>query len=117
MSASKIAQVVEMPPDAAIPNILKFVVGMLFFSLIYAAVIKFFERKLTFGQAYLIMVVTSFVSGALLAVYTSARPQLGFSPAVDLSANLAALVLMSFMITRLAASYGIKKDDLVLERK
>ncbi|MCA6119945.1 hypothetical protein J6524_34485 [Bradyrhizobium sp. WSM 1738] len=99
-----------MQPDAVIPTMLTFVVGILFVSLIHAAVIKFFERKLTFGQAYLIVVVTTIVSGTLLAVYTSARPLLGFSETLDLLANLAALVLMGFMITRLAANYGIKKQ-------
>ena len=55
--------------------------------------------------------VTTIVSGTLLAVgYTSARPLLGFSETLDLLANLAALVLMGFMITRLAANYGIKKE-------
>jgi hypothetical protein len=99
-----------MLPDAVIPHILRFIVGGLFFSLIGAAIIKFLERKLTFRQAFLIMLMTNFVSGALLAAYTLAKPRLGLSPALDSSVNLAGLALMGFMITRLAANYGIRKE-------
>lgn len=99
-----------MTSDAIIPQFLLFVVYGLFFSLIPAAIIKFLERKLTFRQAYLIALVTNLVSGTLLALYTLANRPLGFSPALDLSANLAAIALMGFTITRLAANYGIKKE-------
>jgi hypothetical protein len=99
-----------MLPYPASPLLLRFVAGALFFSLIYAGIIKYFERKLTFGQAYLISLITNLVLGALLAVYTFAKPRLSFSPELDLSVNLALLVLMGFTITRLAANYGIKKE-------
>jgi hypothetical protein len=99
-----------MTQYAAVLFVLRFVVGCLFFSLIYATIIKFLERVLTFRQAYLISLITNLVSGALFAAYAFAKARVGFSPALDAAAHLALLMLMGFIITRLAANYGIKKE-------
>ena len=103
-------QVLAMPPEAAHYLVLRFVIGGLLISLICAAVIKFLERRLTLGQAYLIALVANFTLGVPLAVYEFFKPQLDVSPGLDLSIGWAVLVLMGFMVTRLAANYGIKKE-------
>jgi hypothetical protein len=82
------------------------VVGTIF-SLIVAAVIKFLERALTFGQAFLISLATNFVT--LVLCYAIAKSQLGIPRDVDMLATLVALSLTGIMITRLSANYGIKK--------
>ncbi|WP_426611537.1 hypothetical protein [Bradyrhizobium sp. McL0616] len=98
-----------MLPYPASPLILRFVVGTLLFSLIYGAIIKYFERRLAFWQAYLIAVVANSVLAVLLAVYNFSKAEFDVSPVLDLGANLAGLALWGFIITRMAANYGIRK--------
>jgi len=99
-----------MLPYPASPLILRVVAGTLLFSLIYGAIIKYFERRLTFLQAYLIAVVANFALAVVLAVSNFAKAEFNVSPMLDFGANLAGLTLWGFIITRMAANYGIKKE-------
>jgi hypothetical protein len=98
-----------MPHEAIFQLVIYFSVVGLIFSLIIAAVIKFFERALTFRQAFLTSVVTNFVTFVLLIAYYAAKPQLGIPRSADVLATLIAMSLTGIMITRLSANYGIKK--------
>ena len=51
-----------MPHEAIFQLVVYFGVVGIIFSLIVAAAIKFLERALTFGQAFLISLVTNFVT-------------------------------------------------------
>jgi len=95
-------------PDS--PAILRFLAGTLFFPLIYGGMIKYFERRLLFLQAYLIALVAHVFLAALLFTYGFASSQIGFPPLLDGLANLAWVALWAQMITRLAANYGFKKE-------
>jgi hypothetical protein len=88
------------------------VVGLIL-SFIIAAAIKFFERALTFRQAFLMSAVTCAVTLVLLTAYYAAKPQLlgmerGAPALTDALAPLVAMFLTASLITRLSASYGIK---------
>jgi hypothetical protein len=98
-----------MPHEAIFQLVVYLGVVGTIFSLIVAAVIKFLERALTFGQAFLISLATNFVTLVLYIGYTVAKPQLGIPRDVDMLATLVVLSLTGIMITRLSANYGIKK--------
>jgi hypothetical protein len=88
------------------------VVGLIL-SFIIAAAIKFFERALTFRQAFLMSAVTCAGTLVLLIAYYAAKPQLlgmerGAPALTDALAPLVAMFLTASLITRLSASYGIK---------
>ncbi|MHC2817692.1 hypothetical protein ACVMBY_001252 [Bradyrhizobium huanghuaihaiense] len=102
--------ILAMLPYPDSPAILRFLAGSLFFPLIYGGMIKYFERRLLFWQAYLIALVAHIFLAALLFTYGFANSQIGFPPLLDGLANLAWVPLWALMITRLAASYGIKKE-------
>ena len=99
----------RMPHEAVSQLVVYFSVVGAIFSVIVAGVIKFFERALTFKQAFLISLVATFVSLVLLIAYDVAKPQLGLARQLDWLATLAAMIITAIMITRLSANYGIKK--------
>jgi hypothetical protein len=80
-------------------------------SLIVAGLIKFFERSLTFRQAFFISVVTTFVILVLHAAYKVVQLSLGTTTEIaGPLGTVAALFLTAVMITRLAFNYGIKRE-------
>jgi hypothetical protein len=102
--------ILAMLPYPDSPAILRFVAGTLFFPLIYGGMIKYFERRLLFWQAYLIALAAHIFLAALTFTYGFANSQIGIPPLLDGLANLALVSLWALMITRLAANYGIKKE-------
>lgn len=111
MGASSIELLIlAMLPYPESPTILRFVAVTLFFSLFYGGMIKYFERRLLFRQAYLIALVAHVFLAALLFTYDFASSRIGIPPLLDGLANLALAALWALIITRLAANYGIKKE-------
>ena len=95
-------------PDS--PTILRFLAGTLFWPLIYGGIIKYFERRLLFWQAYRIALIAHVFLAALLATYGFASSQFDIPPLLDGLAKVAWVPLWALMITRLAANHGIKKE-------
>lgn len=99
-----------MPHEVIFLLVVYFGIVGLVCSLILAAAIKYFERALTFRQAFLISAVTNFITLVLFVTYRNVQPQLGVPKQItDMLATLAAMILTATIVTRLSANYGIKK--------
>jgi len=84
--------------------------GYVLATLIYAGLVKYLERSLTFWQALGIAAVAVAVSFAIYVVYVlGLKAPYHLNKDWDGLASLVAYCTLGIVITKLAANYGIKK--------
>jgi hypothetical protein len=79
-------------------------------TIVYAAIVKWLERTLTFTQCLLMSAVASAVSIGLYVGYLLVRAPFYRNKDLDNVAALVAWCVLGILITRLARNYGIKKQ-------
>lgn len=82
----------------------------LIYVLIYALMIKAFERRLTFKQSFLMSAIASVVSMALGAIFYLGEAAVGALHFADRLVGIGSFVVSGAIITRLARNYGVEKS-------